>query len=67
MTKKDELVILSSPLGPESQAGLLEKKFNELQEVNGIVEILDALYGFFMLKICFSVPKLFYFLRTSTF
>ena len=37
--KKDELIILGSPLGPE-------KKINELENVNGIVEKLDAHYGF---------------------
>ena len=37
-----------------------------MKKVNGIVEKLDAHYGFFMLKNCFSLPKLLYFLRTST-
>ena len=64
--KKDEFIILGSPLGQKSQADLLEKKINELEKVNGIVEKLDAHYGFFMLKNCFSLPKLLYFLRTST-
>ena len=59
------LVILGSPLGPKSQADLSEKKIIELEIVNGIVEKLDAHYGFFMLKSCFSLPKL-YLLRTST-
>ena len=45
--KKDELFILGSPLGQKSQADLLEKKINELEKVNGIVEKLDAHYGFF--------------------
>ena len=40
--KKDELIILGSPLGPKSQADILEKKINELEKVNGIVEKLDA-------------------------
>ena len=64
--KKDELIILGSPRGPKSEADLLEKKINELEKVNGTVEKLDAHYGFFMLKNCFSLPKLLYFLRTST-
>ena len=64
--KKDELIILGSPLGPKSQADLLEKKIIELEKVTGIVEKIDAHYGFFMLKNCFSLPKLLYFLRTST-
>ena len=44
--KKDELIILGSPLGPKSQADLLEKKINELENLNGVVENLDAHYGF---------------------
>ena len=56
--KRDELIILGKPLGPRSQADLLEKKSNELEKVNGIVEKLDAHYGFLYL--------LLYFLRTST-
>ena len=64
--KKDELIILVSPLGLKSQGDLLEKKINELENVIGIVEKLDAHYSFFMLKNCFSLPKLLYFLRTST-
>ena len=44
----------------------MEKKTNELEKVNGIVEKKDAHYGFSTLKKCFSLPKLLYFLRTST-
>ena len=44
--KKDELIIHGSPLDPKSQAELLEKKINELEKGNGIVEKLDAHYGF---------------------
>ena len=64
--KEDELIILGSSLGPKSQADLLEKKITELENVNRIVENLDAHYGFFMLKNCFNLPHLWYFLRTST-
>ena len=49
--KKDELIILGSPLGPKSQADFLEKKINELENVNGIVKQLDAHYGFLCRKI----------------
>ena len=35
-------------------------------KLSGIVEKIDAHYGFFMLKNCFSLSKLLYFLRTST-
>ena len=40
--KKVELIILGSPLGPKSEADLLEKKINELETINGIFEKLDA-------------------------
>ena len=50
------LIILGSPLGPKSQADLLEKKINELEKDNGIVEKLDAHYGFLCWKIA-SVCK----------
>ena len=43
----------------------IEKKIMNWK-INEIVEKLDAHYGFFMLKKCFSLPKLLYFLRTST-
>ena len=49
--KKNELIILGSPLGLKSQADLLEKKTNELENVNGIVEKLDAQYGFYVEKL----------------
>ena len=49
--KKDELIILGSPLGPKSKADLLETIINELENVNGIVVKPDAQYGFFMSKI----------------
>ena len=51
VSNKDELIILGSPLGPKSQADLLEKKINELEKDNGIVEKLDAHYGFLCWKI----------------
>ena len=51
---------------PEITSRLVRKKINEMEKVNGISEKLDAHFGFFVLKNCFSLPKLLYFLRTST-
>ena len=64
--KKDELIIFGSQLGPKLQADLLQKEIIELEKGNGFVGKLDAHYGFFKLKNCFSPSKLLYFLRTST-
>ena len=36
------------------------------KKINGIVEKLDAHYGFVILKNCFRLQKLLYFLRTRT-
>ena len=54
--KKDEFFILGSLLGPESQADSLEKKLLNWKKINGVVEKLDAHYGFFVNN-CFSLPK----------
>ena len=48
--KKDEPIVPGSPLGPKPQADLLEKKTNLLEKVIGIVEKLDAHYGFYIEK-----------------
>ena len=42
------------------------KKIIELEIVDGIVEKLDAHNGFLMLKNCYSLPKLLYFLKIPT-
>ena len=47
--KKDELIILGSPLGPKSKADLLETIINELENVNGIVVKPDAHNSFLCL------------------
>ena len=48
--KKDELIILGSPLCPKSQPDLFEEKINELEKVNEIVDKLDAHSGFFYVE-----------------
>ena len=44
---------------------LLNKTLIELQRLSEVVTKIDAHYGFYLLKNCFSLPKLLYFLRTS--
>ena len=48
--KKDELIILGSSLCRKSQADLLEKKSNEPEKSNGIVEQIDAHFVFFWVE-----------------
>ena len=65
-TEERELNFLGSPLETKLQADLLEKKIKELQKGKGNVEKLDTQYGCFLLRNCFSLSELFYFLRTCT-
>ena len=44
---------------------LLNKQMIELQRLSGVFTKLDAHHGFYLLKNCFSLPKLLNFLRTS--
>ena len=52
-------------MGASAHRDLLNKKMIELQKLSEVVTKLDAHYGFYLLKNCFSLPKLLYFLRTS--
>ena len=52
-------------MGANARRVLLNEKMIELQELSEIVTKLDAHYGSYLLKNCFSLPKLLYFLRTS--
>ena len=49
---------------PKIAGRLIEMKRYEVERVDGIVGKLDAHNGSFMLKNCFSLPKLLHFLRT---
>ena len=44
---------------------MLDEKIKELEKISDVIDKLDAHYGFYLLKNCFSMPKLLYFLRTS--
>ena len=51
-------------MGANACRVLLNKKMIELQRLSEVVTKLDAHYGFYLLKNCFSLPKLLYFLRS---
>ena len=44
---------------------MLDEKIKELEKISNVIDKLDAHYDFYLLKNCFSMPKLLYFLRTS--
>ena len=52
-------------MGANARRVLLNQKVINLQRLSEVVIKLDAHYGFYLLKNCFSLPKLLYFLRTS--
>ena len=54
--KKEELLILGSPIGELCQKELLVKKIRELEKISDVIDKLDAHYGFYLLKNSFSIP-----------
>ena len=48
-------------MGASARRDLLNKKMIELQKLSEVVTKLDAHYGFYFLKNCFSLPKLNYY------
>ena len=62
---RENLEFLGLPMGASARRDLLNKKMIQLQRLSDVVTKLDAHYGFYLLKNCFSLPKLLYFLRTS--
>ena len=48
---KDELFVLGSPLGPKSQADVLEKKLMNWKKISDFAEKLDYHFGFIFSKI----------------
>ena len=54
----ENLDILGSPMEANARRVLLNEKRIELQRLSEVVTELDAHYGFYLLKNCFSLPKL---------
>ena len=51
--------------GRNCSSSPVEQKMIEMQRLSENVSKLDAHYGLYLLKNCFSLPKLLYFLRTN--
>ena len=50
--------ILGSLIGEFCRKELLDEKIKELEKISDVIDKLDAHYGFYLLKNCFSMPKL---------
>ena len=65
---KEELLILGSPIGELCRKESLDEKIKELEKISDVIDKLDAHYDSYLLKNCFSMPKLLYFcVRTLVF
>ena len=61
----EDLTLLGSPVLPETIEKVLRSKLESLKLMANRLESLDAHDAMFLLKNCFALPKLTYFLRTS--
>ena len=50
-----------SPIGELCQKELPDEKIREFEKISDVIDKLDTHYGFYLLKNCFSMPKLYIF------
>ena len=62
---KSNLTLLGAPIFPEAVSAVLESKLENLEIMAGRLKQIDSHSTLFLLKNCFSMPKLLYFLRSS--
>jgi hypothetical protein len=62
---QEELTLLGAPVMPESIEAVLTSKLESLKLMSRRLELLDSHDAMYLLKNCFSLPKLNYFLRAS--
>ena len=58
---KTELLLLESRIGELCRKEIFAEKIKVLEKISDMVDKLDAQYCFYLLKNCFSMPKLLYF------
>ena len=65
LQNKNNLTLLGSPIFPEAIESILEPKLENLILMATRLKEIDAHDALFLLRNCFSMPKLTYHLRTS--
>ena len=65
VTPKEELELLGAPLGAVSRKRVLDKKVEDFETMSSNLEKMEPHTALFLLRNCFSIPKILYFLRTS--
>ena len=58
---KEELLILGSAIGELCRKKLIDENIKELGKTSDVIDELENHYAFYLLKNCFSIPKLLYF------
>ncbi|KAF2904614.1 hypothetical protein ILUMI_01552 [Ignelater luminosus] len=62
---QDDITLLGGPLNVQSTAKLLNQKHDEMKLLFSRLKFLQSHMAYFLLRNCFSIPKLTYLLRTS--
>ena len=65
LLEKHELTLLGSPILPEAIKTVLNAKIESLKLMTERLTTIGAHEALFLLRNCFSIPKLTYFLRTA--
>jgi len=65
LLNKSDLTLLGAPIFPEATLSVLESKLENLEIMAGRLKKIDSHAALFLLKNCFAMPKLIYFLRSS--
>ena len=63
--EKEDLKILGSPIFPKAMLSVLESKFENLELMSSRLRNIDSHSALYLLRNCFSMPKLTYLLRSS--
>ena len=65
LVENHELTLLGAPILPEAIEGVLMKKIEDLELMSKRLDEIDPHSALFLLRHCFAMPKLTYFLRTA--
>jgi hypothetical protein len=60
-----DLEVLGAPIGQSAQRRVLAKKTEEFETLASNLKLLDAHTALFLLRNCFSIPKVLYYLRSA--
>ena len=65
MVNRENLLLLGAPICEEAIEGVLQEKLQDLQRMTERLTTIDAHDAVFLLRSCYAIPKLTYFLRSA--